>query len=171
MYVRTAWVFEKSNARTQYPVITAHTASREQRLHSTPHIITTSTNRNILQPTHQNRYRRKKHVKQIQTAPDKGKHRESTASTTAEGDQGSSSQSRGESVVTALLRRGSASSSNSSKSNKSQLVDLMVEDHAAEYVEQVRARKEGGSEWNADEPRHFVLVSYLPCLPWMTEAT
>ena len=54
-----------------------------------------------------------------------------------------------------MLRRDSTSSG-SVKSQRSQLVDLMVEDTHAEEIERVRARKEGGAAWNADEPKHFV---------------
>lgn len=55
----------------------------------------------------------------------------------------------------ALLREES-SSSHSTKSGRSQLVDLMVEDTEAEEKERVRARKEGGAAWNQDEGRHFM---------------
>lgn len=58
-------------------------------------------------------------------------------------------------LVGKLLRQKS-SSSTSAKSDKSQLVDLVVEDHEAEEVERVRARKEGGSAWNEEPPKHFV---------------
>lgn len=47
-------------------------------------------------------------------------------------------------------------SSSSIRSGQSQLVDLVIEDTAAEETERVRARKEGGSGWNYDEPRHFI---------------
>ena len=49
-----------------------------------------------------------------------------------------------------------SSSSSSAKSDRSQLVDLVVEDHKAEEAERVRARKEGGSGWNAAEPKNYV---------------
>ena len=42
------------------------------------------------------------------------------------------------------------------KSDKSQLVDLVVEDHQAEEVDRVRARKEGGPGWNEVPSKHFV---------------
>jgi hypothetical protein len=35
-------------------------------------------------------------------------------------------------------------------------VDLVVEDHEAEEVERVRARKEGGPEWNEVPQKYFV---------------
>jgi hypothetical protein len=45
------------------------------------------------------------------------------------------------------------------KSDRSQLVDLVVEDTKAEDIERVRARKEGSAGWNEIEPRRFVSVS------------
>ena len=64
------------------------------------------------------------------------------------------SRERG-SAIAAKLRR-EVSASESLKSGKSQLVDLVVENTDAEEVERVRARKEGGPAWNTEEPRHFV---------------
>lgn len=46
--------------------------------------------------------------------------------------------------------------SETSHSDRSQLVDLVVEDTEAEEAERVRARKEGGDFWNQDEQKHFV---------------
>ncbi|KAF4302488.1 hypothetical protein GTA08_BOTSDO10101 [Botryosphaeria dothidea] len=135
-----------------YPVIPAHYASREDRLYHTPKMITASTNRNLIQPTKENKRRRKSQIHDIQENVSKGKHRGSTASS---GGQSSSSKSRA-----GKLRRqntaSSASSIQSAKSDRSQLVDLVVEDREAEQVEHVRARKEGGAGWNAAEPKHFV---------------
>jgi hypothetical protein len=74
--------------------------------------------------------------------------------------------------------RQKSSSSSSAKSDKSQLVDLVVEDHHAEEIDRVRARKEGGPGWNEVPSKHFVyvciyLVSYTPltrCLVTLTPA-
>lgn len=52
--------------------------------------------------------------------------------------------------------RKESSSNVSNKSGRSQLVDLVVEDVEAEETERVRARKEGGAEWNTQEQKHFV---------------
>jgi len=133
-----------------YPVITAHTATREHRLYGTPGIITASTNRNLLQPTRENRKRRKSKIQEIQHSVAKGKHRSSTAS-----EEPSSSKSR-KPLLGNLTQHESSSSSNSAKSDRSQLVDLVVEDHEAEEVERVRARKEGGPGWNEVASKHFV---------------
>jgi hypothetical protein len=126
----------------QYPVITAHTADREAVLHSDPSIITASTNRNVLQPSRVNKQRRKSRIQSIQAKASKGKHR------TNSGEASKTSERP-------LLSKKSSSSS-SAKSDRSQLVDLVVEDHEAEDVERVRARKEGGSAWNEAEAKHFV---------------
>lgn len=109
-----------------------------------PNLLTTSTNRNLLQPTKDKKKRRQTEIK---SALHKGKHRGSSSS-------GKGSQDRRSAVGGKIQREPSASSS--SKSGRSQLVDLIVEDTEAEEAERVRARKEGGSEWNEDEQKHFV---------------
>ena len=100
-----------------------------------PNLITTSTNRNLLQPTKANRERR---ASNIQKDLDKSKSTRSRAP-----------------ILDGMLREDS-SSSRSAKSGRSQLVDLMVEDTEAEQTERVRARKEGGAAWNEDETKHYV---------------
>lgn len=100
-----------------------------------PDLITTSTNRNLLQPTKANRERR---ASNIQKDLDKSKSTRSRAP-----------------ILDGMLREDS-SSSRSAKSGRSQLVDLMVEDTEAEQTERVRARKEGGAAWNEDETKHYV---------------
>lgn len=47
-------------------------------------------------------------------------------------------------------------SSESSKSDRSQLVDLVVEDEPAEQADRVRARKEGSAGWNQMEGKRYV---------------
>ncbi|KAF4631397.1 hypothetical protein G7Y89_g6734 [Cudoniella acicularis] len=54
-----------------------------------------------------------------------------------------------------MLRHHSSASS-SAKSDRSQLVDLVVEDATAENAERVRARKEGSAAWNETDQKHFV---------------
>ncbi|KAF2089426.1 DUF300-domain-containing protein [Saccharata proteae CBS 121410] len=134
-----------------YPVITAHHAHREDQLYRDPNMITASTNRNLLQPTRDNKRRRKSRIQEIQKNVDKGKHRGSSSS-----GEGSSSRSGSRLPVIGELLRNHSSSSSSAKSERSQLVDLVVEDHEAEEIERVRARKEGGPGWNEAEPKHFV---------------
>ncbi|KAF2010414.1 DUF300-domain-containing protein [Aaosphaeria arxii CBS 175.79] len=133
-----------------YPVIEAHRASLEDRLYRNPNIITASTNRNLLQPTKENKRRRKSQIQHLKENVDKGKQRSDS-----ESGEPSSSKSRS-GLANKLLRQQSSSSTNSAKSDKSQLVDLVVEDREAEEVERVRARKEGGPGWNEVQPKHFV---------------
>ena len=123
-------------------MITAHVPSAEQWFGSTPEIITTATNRNLIQPTRKNKERRES---EIQNDLAKAKHRT---------HHGAASTSRAP-VLSGLIREESTSSG-SAKSGRSQLVDLVVEDHNAEEVERVRARKEGGAAWNEDETKHFM---------------
>lgn len=125
-----------------YPVITAHLPATDRWFGSDPDLITTSTNRNLLQPTRGNKARRES---QLQKQFNKGKHRDSSPSAADRAP-----------VLEGLLREDSHSSGRSSKSGRSQLVDLVLEDHKAEETERVRARKEGGSAWNEDETKHFV---------------
>src|SRR5271154_2890581 len=103
-----------------------------------PGLLTTSTNRNLLQPTEDNKIRRRT---EIRRSIYKSKNRSSSGSHTIESK---------------IARDKSASGS--SKSGQSQIVDLVVEDTKAEEVERVRARKEGGDTWNQQEQKHFVRV-------------
>ena len=134
--------------REQYPVITAHVPAAERWLGADPGLITTSTNRNLLQPTKLNQER---HASNVQSDLDNGKHRTGSSSTS-----GSKSKGRSRAPVLNGLIREESSSSHSAKSGRSQLVDLMIEDNKAEETERVRARKEGGSAWNEAETKHFM---------------
>lgn len=124
----------------KYPVITAHVPSAERWLGPDPDLITTSTNRNLLQPTRANKARRESKNK---IKLDKGKRR---------GADDGTSRSRAP-ILNDMIRE---ESSSSIRSGQSQLVDLVIEDTVAEETERVRARKEGGSGWNYDEPRQFI---------------
>jgi hypothetical protein len=148
-----------------YPVINTHFASREDRLYADPTIVSESTNRIILQSSRENRQRRKSRIEHIrQTAHQHGKPEASQKRDKRGGDAsggGSSIVSKGKEklksvpVVGSLLRH---DSSDSAKSDSSQLVDLIVEDKQAEAIERVRARKEGGPGWNRINAQHFVTV-------------
>ncbi|TVY78426.1 Transmembrane protein 184-like protein [Lachnellula suecica] len=151
-----------------YPVITAHEASRERWLNDSPGLITTSANRNLLQPTKDNKIRRKSNIRETvedvkkktqrkHSASSKGKERSSSAKgkeredapKDATGEEGRAPAMMG------MLRHHSSESS-SAKSERSQLVDLVVEDKDAEEIERVRARKEGSAAWNGIDSRRFV---------------
>lgn len=124
----------------KYPVITAHEPSKERWMSQEPNLLTTSTNRNLFQPTKGHKKRRRS---EIENAIRKGK-------------RASSSESQGGgSAIAAKLNR-DVSPSGSSRSGRSQLIDLVVEDTDAEEAERVRARKEGGSAWNREEQKRFV---------------
>ncbi|KAN0104419.1 DUF300 domain containing protein [Hyaloscypha variabilis] len=148
-----------------YPVITAHEVSRERWLNAaSPGLLTTSANRNLLQPTRDNEIRRSSNIrntveevtkksqrkhsdakgKKSRSGGPKGKQKE-----VANGEEGRAPALKG------MLRHHSSASS-SAKSDRSQLVDLVVEDETAEDAERVRARKEGGAGWNSAEPKRFV---------------
>lgn len=124
----------------QYPVVTANEPSKESWMSQDPNLLTTSTNRHVFQPTKVHKKRRRNEIKD---GLRKGKRRGS-----------SGSKERGSAIAAKLNH--DASGSESSKSGKSQLVDLVVEDTDAEEVERVRARKEGGAAWNREEQKHFV---------------
>ena len=128
-------------------MITAHVPSSERWMASEPGMLTTSVNRNLLQPTKANKKRRESNI-QKEIEEDK---RQASSST----GKKSRAATRAP-VINGLIREESSSSSKSAKSGRSQLVDLMVEDKAAESAERVRARKEGGAAWNVDETKHFV---------------
>lgn len=144
-----------------YPVINTHYATREDRLRTDPRIVTASTNRALLQPTKDNRQRRKSRINSIKEDVHQGEsspsqHRDSTSSDntsnsiTAKGKE----RLKNAPVIGPILER--AASDSSSHSRSSQLVDLVVEDKQAAEIERVRARKEGGPGWNSVEQKHFV---------------
>lgn len=147
-----------------YPVINTHYATREDRLRRNPNTISASTNRAILQPTKDNKQRRKTRIREIQE--DVHQHDRGGSSSEHRGSSSSGStgvMSKGKEKLESLpvlgpklTRNSSSASSASKKSHSSQLVDLVVEDHEAEAVERVRARKEGGPGWNSVEQKHYV---------------
>lgn len=144
-------------------MITAHEASRERWLTASPDLLTTSANRNLLQPTRDNQIRRESNIRQTvehvkkkterkHSSTGKGKGRSSSEG--KESDNATGEEGRAPAMMGMLRHHSSASSS--AKSDRSQLVDLVVEDETAEDAERVRARKEGGSAWNKMESKRFV---------------
>ncbi|TVY91329.1 Transmembrane protein 184-like protein [Lachnellula willkommii] len=139
--------------------------SRERWLTASPGLLTTSANRNLLQPTRDNQIRRESNIRQTvehvkkkterkhsSTSTSKGKERRSSKG--KESDNATGEEGRAPALMGMLRHHSSASSS--AKSDRSQLVDLVVEDETAEDAERVRARKEGGSAWNKKESKRFV---------------
>ena len=147
-----------------YPVINTHYASREDRLSTEPNMLTATTNRAIIQPTKDNRQRRKSRIREIkedvhQAESSSSHHRGSSSSDNTSPSLAAKGKERLQSVPVVgpiLERAASSTSSSSQKSHSSQLVDLVVEDKEAEQIERVRARKEGGPGWNSMEQKHFV---------------
>lgn len=148
-----------------YPVINTHYASRQDRIYANPTMISGSTNRNLLQPTRDNKKRRQSRIKDIKE--DVHQHNKPGSSSSHRGSSSSggdtSTTAKGKEklqslpVVGPILERAvSNASSSSNKSRSSQLVDLVVEDKEAEQIERVRARKEGGPGWNSVEQKHFI---------------
>lgn len=137
-----------------YPVINTHYASQEDRLHTNPNMLSASTNRAILQPTKNNRQRRKSRIQSIQE--NVHQHDDPHRGSSSSGSNAGGKVKEALSQVPGVNKLAPSSSSSSTKSHSSQLVDLVVEDHEAESVERVRARKEGGPGWNSVEQKHFV---------------
>ncbi|KAE9363051.1 DUF300-domain-containing protein [Stipitochalara longipes BDJ] len=148
-----------------YPVITAHEVSRERWLNAaSPDLLTTSANRNLLQPTRDNEIRRSSNIRntveevtkksQRKHFDAKGKKSRSSSSKGKQKEIANGEEGRAPALKGMLRHHSSASSS--AKSDRSQLVDLVVEDETAEGAERVRARKEGGAGWNSTEPKRFV---------------
>lgn len=141
-----------------YPVINTHYATREDRLYANPTTISEATNRAILQPSKEQRQRRKSRISNLKS--EVHQHNRPNSSDSAEG---SSSSSKGKGKVSSALanvpvvgKLARHDSSDSAASHSSQLVDLVVEDREAEAIDRVRARKEGGPGWNSVEQKHFV---------------
>ncbi len=145
-------------------MITAHEASRERWLNASPGLLTTSANRNLLQPTRDNEIRRASNIKNtVEEVTKKTQRKHSGLSKTKKGDGSAKGKQReisngeeGRAPVMQGMLRHHSSESSSAKSDRSQLVDLVVEDEPAEEADRVRARKEGSAGWNGMEGRRFV---------------
>lgn len=139
-------------------------ASRDRWLNGDPDLLTTSANRNLLQPTKDNEIRRASNIKKtVETVTKKSQRKKpaskhETRSTISKGKEtapGPNGEEGRAPMLQGLLRHHSSGAS-SAKSDRSQLVDLVVEDSAAEEIDRVRARKEGSAAWNKTEPKRFV---------------
>ena len=109
-----------------------------------PGMLTTSTNRNLLQPTKDHERRRRSEIRE---GIRKGKNR-STSPSEDSSEPGV--------IESKMQRNQERSPSASRRADRSQLVDLVVEDTQAEEAEMVRARKEGSDKWNRGPQRQFV---------------
>ena len=127
-----------------YPVITAHEASRERWMRSSPGLLTTSTNRNLLQPTRDGDILRASNIKDTveevsKKSSRKHSNKKARSSSSSKGKQKDKDSPNGEEGRAPTLQGGMlrhhSSASSSAKSDRSQLVDLIVEDAAAEDAE------------------------------------
>jgi hypothetical protein len=149
-------------------VITAHEALRERWLTGQPGLVTTSANRNLLQPTQDNAIRREGNIREIveevTRTKSQSKHKKSSSQakrhSSSKGKQADKSDGEeGRAPMLKGMLRHHSSESSSAKSDRSQLVDLVVEDTMAEDIERIRARKEGSAGWNETEQKRFVCVT------------
>ncbi|KAH8648764.1 organic solute transporter Ostalpha-domain-containing protein [Tricladium varicosporioides] len=146
-----------------YHVITAHTASRHKWLTASPDLLTTSTNRNLLQPTKDNQIRRESNIRNTVQDVTKKTRRKHSSNSSKKGESSSKGKQKnvpngeeGRAPAMKGMLKHHSSASSSVKSDRSQLVDLVVEDTTAENAERVRARKEGSAAWNEIEPKRYV---------------
>jgi hypothetical protein len=126
----------------------------------------------LLQPTKDNEIRRKSNVREtVEDVKKKTQHKHSSSSKGKERSSSSKGKQREDSTQDAAqdatgeegrapammgMLRHHSSASSSAKSDRSQLVDLVVEDTSAEDAERVRARKEGSAAWNKTEQKRYV---------------
>jgi hypothetical protein len=96
--------------------------------------VTSSTNRNLPQPTKIHKQRRKAKFRETQDAASKGKGKDDADS---------------EDARPLLKKLTEALSGSSSRTNER--VDVVVRDEEAEQTERVRARKDGSARWNEAE--------------------
>jgi hypothetical protein len=121
----------------QYPVITANIIPRDQ----------------VLPRTVSYQSQTSDHGHVVRKAR---RHRNSHVSETSRESRATSSKARRPPRPSDLPRQSSSSTSNS---RRSQLVDLVVEDREAEHREQDQARRETGSDWPERDALHLQYVS------------
>lgn len=83
------------------------------------------------------------------------KHRNSHVSNTSRENKAKSVKSQSTSRPNAVPRQSSTSTTKTTGSRHSQLVDLVVEDRGAEEQEQIRAQRETGSDWPERDALHL----------------
>ncbi|KAJ5460401.1 Transmembrane protein, partial [Penicillium daleae] len=125
-----------------YPVITANEVPRDQRL-----------------PTHRS-YQNSSTGGDVKKSRAHQKRR--TSGSEGRRDHNASSRKSSKSSGAPHPLQRNASSTSSRHSHRSQLVDLVVEDHEAEEEDREQAQRELGSAWAGDETRHFSRPSGQP---------
>lgn len=147
----------------QYPVITAYEPYSEDRFrqnYQSRHLVTTATNQALLQPENRKRLLSRSRSSRSEASSSSGKGKAKAKGN--EGGEEEESQgllSKVENIADRLQRTTSSSSRSSRSSHfsdRSGIVDLVVEDTEAEEIERVRARKEGGPGWNEQDAKIFV---------------
>lgn len=134
----------------QYPVITANEVPRDQRLSASQSYQGSSQAGGDVKKA-------RSHRKGRASGSGGRRHANSgsgSANANANANANSSRRSSRSSEVPRPLQR-NASSSSSQKSQPSQRVDLVVEDHEAEEEDRVQTQRELGSAWAGGETRHF----------------
>ncbi|OKP13024.1 Transmembrane protein 184-like protein [Penicillium subrubescens] len=126
-----------------YPVITANEVPRDQRL-----------------PTHRS-YQSSRTGGDVKKSRSHRKRLASGSEGRRDQNNASSRKSSKSSGPPRPLQR-NASSTSSHHSHRSQLVDLVVEDHEAEEEDRDQAQRELGSAWAGDETRRFLRPSGQP---------
>jgi hypothetical protein len=138
-------VSQNANANfRQYPVITANEVPRDQRLSASQSYQGSSQAGGDVKKARSHRKGR--------ASGSEGRRHANSGN--AKANTNSSRRSSRSSEVPRPLQR-NASSSSSQKSQPSQRVDLVVEDHEAEEEERVQTQRELGSAWAGGETRRF----------------
>lgn len=146
-------------------MITAYEPYSEDRFrqnYQSRHLVTTATNQALLKPENRERLLSRSRSSRSEASSSSGKGKAK-----AKGDDEEESQGLLAKVenIADRLQRTTSSSSRSSRSShfsdRSGIVDLVVEDTEAEEIERVRARKEGGPGWNEQDAKIFV-TKYPP---------
>jgi hypothetical protein len=138
-------VSQNANANfRQYPVITANEVPRDQRLSASQSYQGSSQAGGDVKKARSHRKGR--------ASGSEGRRHANSGN--AKANTNSSRRSSQSSEVPRPLQR-NASSSSSQKSQPSQRVDLVVEDHEAEEEERVQTQRELGSAWAGGETRRF----------------
>lgn len=120
----------------QYPVITANEVPRDQRL-------PISRSRSYQDSSAGDVKKSRTHRKGRASGSESGRNHNAGPSKTRKSTGGGPPLQR------------NASSTSSHQSHRSQLVDLVVEDVEAEEEDRAQVRRERGSAWAEEEPRHF----------------
>lgn len=146
-------------------MITAYVVPKKRWLHDPS---TASSNRSILLPEEDSATQQATNVNltaEEVVRKSHARHKKSLSPTYKRGNSSKGKQvdksggtEQGHAPVSEGILQQHLSNTSSAKSDRSQRVDLIVEDTEAEERERARARKEGSAVWNEVEPKRFVFV-------------